>query len=132
MVNLKHKNWNLKLQEKTSGSNDQLSKTTKTSKTKEPGLALHLAEWLSMRLLRRVAVNAFIEIVGPEVDASLKWTPPQSKFKSGTCTKNKKKTTVRAHTTGNHPCRWSGRGLREKVQNFIWKAETQIPFLPSC
>ena len=76
--------------EKTSGSDGQLSKSTKISKIKESqwekttGFALYLIVYL-------------FEICF-EVDASLKWMLWQSKLKSGTCIMKKKKT-VRAYIT---------------------------------
>lgn len=90
MMCLKHKSSNLKhgKGKRTSGPNGQLSKSAKTSKTKpgwgEGELALYLVMWLGMCLFKIYKIAIF------EVDASLKWMPEKSKFKSGTCITERK------------------------------------------
>ena len=98
MMNLKHKSGNLKhgKRKRTSSPNGQFSKSTETSKTKEPWwraveLALYLVMWPAMCLLKIFnlaifEVDAFFEVDAIfEVDDSLKWVPEQSKLKSSTC-----------------------------------------------
>ena len=86
LVNLKHKSRNLKWKRKNKWSKWSVIEINqdlynKGAWVREGSLAVYLVVWPAMTLF---------EIVITEVDASLKWMPSQSKFKSGTCITKKK------------------------------------------